>query len=246
MVKERIQKLISASGTCSRRRAEKLLQQGRVKVNAQQARIGHCADPDYDDIRIDSQPLRIPKPPSVVLLNKPSGVICSCRDYRRRITVLDLLPAPERAGMHPVGRLDVDSRGLILLTNQGHITLRLTHPRYGHTKVYRVWVRGNPSKRSLKRWQDGVILDGRTTMPATVTIQRRDRRSNTSLLEVKLREGRKRQIRRIAQVLGHPVQDLQRIAIAHLNLNGLAEGRWRRLHTSEWSLLLTTTGLARD
>ena len=240
MVRERIQKLISASGICSRRRAEKLIRQGRVSINAQQAQLGHRADRDCDDIRIDGQLLRVPEPPRVVLLNKPAGVICSCRDPYGRITVLDLLPPSKRAGVHPVGRLDVNSRGALLLTNCGNFTLRVTHPRYKQTKVYKVWVRGELSEQALNRWRDGVTLDGRITMPAAVTIQHLDYQRGRSLLEVRLREGRNRQIRRIAEALGYPVQDLQRTAIGHINLSGLAEGRWRQLSVSEWHPLLTT------
>ena len=151
--KARLQKLIAAAGICSRRHAEALLQQGRVQVNGRTAQLGDRADPDTDDIRLDGEPLRPAAPPLVLLLNKPAGVVSSCHDPEGRPTVLDLLP-PELArgqGLHPVGRLDAASRGALLLSNDGALTLRLTHPRFAHRKRYRVWVQGEPSADKIGR-----------------------------------------------------------------------------------------------
>ena len=148
---ERLQKLMAAAGLCSRRQAETLLRQGLVQVNGALAQLGDRADPASDRISVRGQALAARPEPMVLLVNKPVGVLCSCRDPGGRPTVLDLLPAELRQGrgLHPVGRLDADSRGALLLSNQGDLTLRLSHPRYGHRKTYRVWVEGRPSAPAL-------------------------------------------------------------------------------------------------
>ena len=227
---------MAAAGLCSRRRGEDWLQAGRVTVDGRVASLGDKADPNSQLIEVDGVPLISVQEPRVFLLNKPVGVICSCRDPQGRATVLDCLPHQERSGLHPVGRLDADSRGALLLTDQGELTLRLTHPRYNHAKTYRVLVRGIPSSQALRRWRDGLLLDGRLTRPARVHCLRS--RGASSLLEVELKEGRNRQIRRVAELLGHPVIDLQRVAIDGIRLDDLAEGCWRRLDAREWSTIL--------
>jgi 23S rRNA pseudouridine2605 synthase/16S rRNA pseudouridine516 synthase len=227
---------MAAAGLCSRRRGEDWLQAGRVTVDGRVASLGDQADPNSQLIEVDGVPLISVQEPRVFLLNKPVGVICSCRDPQGRATVLDCLPHQERSGLHPVGRLDADSRGALLLTDQGELTLRLTHPRYNHAKTYRVLVRGIPSSQALRRWRDGLLLDGRLTRPARVHCLRS--RGASSLLEVELKEGRNRQIRRVAELLGHPVIDLQRVAIDGIRLDDLAEGCWRRLDAREWSTIL--------
>jgi 23S rRNA pseudouridine2605 synthase/16S rRNA pseudouridine516 synthase len=227
---------MAAAGLCSRRRGEDWLQAGRVTVDGRVASLGDQADPNSQLIEVDGVPLISVQEPRVFLLNKPVGVICSCRDPQGRATVLDCLPHQERSGLHPVGRLDADSRGALLLTDQGELTLRLTHPRYNHAKTYRVLVRGIPSSQALRRWRDGLLLDGRLTRPARVHCLRL--RGASSLLEVELKEGRNRQIRRVAELLGHPVIDLQRVAIDGIRLDDLAEGCWRRLDAREWSTIL--------
>ncbi len=227
---------MAAAGLCSRRRGEDWLQAGRVTVDGRVASLGDQADPNSQLIEVDGIPLISVQEPRVFLLNKPVGVICSCRDPQGRATVLDCLPHQERSGLHPVGRLDADSRGALLLTDQGELTLRLTHPRYNHAKTYRVLVRGIPSSQALRRWRDGLLLDGRLTRPARVHCLRS--RGASSLLEVELKEGRNRQIRRVAELLGHPVIDLQRVAIDGIRLDDLAEGCWRRLDAREWSTIL--------
>ena len=227
---------MAAAGLCSRRRGEDWLQAGRVTVDGRVASLGDQADPNSQLIEVDGVPLISVQEPRVFLLNKPVGVICSCRDPQGRATVLDCLPHQERSGLHPVGRLDADSRGALLLTDQGELTLRLTHPRYNHAKTYRVLVRGIPSSQALRRWREGLLLDGRLTRPARVSCLRS--RGASSLLEVELKEGRNRQIRRVAELLGHPVIDLQRVAIDGIRLDDLAEGCWRRLDAREWSTIL--------
>ena len=236
MTRQRLQKLIAAAGLCSRRTAEAWIEAGRVNVDGQVSTLGDQADPDSQVIQVDGRPLCPRREPTVLLINKPAGVISTCRDPRGRSTVLDLLPRQLRQGLHPVGRLDADSRGALLLTDQGELTLRLTHPRFDHAKTYRVWVEGTPLDTSLQRWRRGVSLDGTRTRSAEVHVVQR--RSDRTLLEVVLLEGRNRQIRRVADLLGHPVVDLQRVGIAGLRLGALPEGRWRQLSRGEWEPLL--------
>jgi pseudouridine synthase len=241
MAAERLQKFLAAAGLCSRRSAEHLLRQGRVQVNGLPARLGDRADPSCDAVTVDGQPLGAPPAGLTLLLNKPPGPLCTCHDPHGRPTVLDLLPPRLRAGsgLHPIGRLDGDSRGALLLSNDGDLTLRLTHPRFGHRKTYRVWVRGWPTADTLRLWRAGVPLDGRPCQP--VRVRRLDRSAAAplaggapaTLLELEMGEGRNRQIRRTGEALGHPVLDLQRWAIGSLTLGDLAEGEWRILSPAE-------------
>ncbi|WP_114992473.1 pseudouridine synthase [Synechococcus sp. UW179A] len=237
-MRQRLQKLMSAAGHCSRRQAEELLRQGRIHVNGTIAALGDQADPETDLICVDGTPLAMVNAERVLLLNKPAGVISSCHDPQGRETVLDLIPAELRKGLHPVGRLDADSRGALLLSNQGELTFKLTHPRYAHSKTYRVTVTGTPDHSKLERWRQGMQLDGSRTLPASVKLLHSKRGHST--LEVILREGRNRQIRRIASLLGHSVLDLQRIAIAGLALGSTEEGCWRELSRQEWRSLISS------
>ena len=165
-------------------------------MNGQVATVGDQADPACDQILVDGKPLPGNTKQTVLLINKPMGVISSCHDPQGRPAVLELIPTALRQGLHPVGRLDVDSRGALLLSNHGDLTLKLTHPRYEHQKTYRVTVAGTPSRESLQRWRDGIELDGSRTLPASVHLMSSQR--GNSRLEVTLREGRNRQIRRTA------------------------------------------------
>ena len=232
----RLQKIISESGLLSRRKADLLIKQGRVSLNGRQAIIGEKADPDSDNILVDGKDLPKKTNPKVYLLNKPPGFISSCKDNHGRRTILSLIPSFLRSGIHPIGRLDSDSRGAILLTNNGELTLRLTHPKYSHTKTYLVWVIGKPNQLILNRWRKGILLDEKMTLPANIEVMKK--MHNQTLLKVILKEGRNRQIRKVATLIGHPVQDLQRIAISNIKLNGLQEGKWRELNTNEWISLL--------
>jgi len=239
-MRQRLQKLMSAAGHCSRRQAEELLRQGRVEVNGRTAGLGDQADPEIDQVCVDGSPLAKNTMERVLLLNKPPGVISSCHDPQGRETVLDLIPPDLRQGLHPVGRLDADSRGALLLSNQGELTLKLTHPRYAHSKTYRVTLSGTPSRSRLQRWRQGVELDGSRTLPASVTLLHSQ--GDHSVLEVILREGRNRQIRRIASLLGYAVLDLQRVAIGGLTLGSIEQGCWRELSRQEWRRLISTQG----
>ena len=235
MSKLRLQKIIASAGICSRRKAENLLTQKRIEINGKTAKLGDKADPETDQIRLDNYPIVTTCNYKLILLNKPKGVITSCYDDQGRITVLDLLPKELRKGLYPIGRLDMESRGAILLTNHGELTMKLTHPSYSHSKTYQVLISGIPSTNTLKEWRDGVVLNGRSTRKASVELL--DSTKHKSLLRITLKEGRNRQIRKTADLFGHKVIDLKRIAIGGLQLNNLREGSWRELEEIEWNLL---------
>lgn len=233
---ERLQKILSQWGIASRRQAEQLILQGRVRLNGAIAELGQKANPERDHIEVDGQPVHPQDRPELVyiLLNKPLGVLSTCSDPDKRKTVLDLLPQElqHRQGIHPAGRLDIDSTGALLLTNDGDITFWLTHPSHEVTKTYSAWVEGVPSTATLARWQRGIMLDERMTLPAQVTL--REAEGDTrSRLEIVLREGRNRQVRRVAEKLGHPVLRLHRVAIGNIRLQGLPVGQYRFLSAPE-------------
>lgn len=223
----------------SRRYCEEIIAAGRVTLNGRVARLGDKADPTRDRIEVEGQPLvfasiAMDNPPQIyIALYKPRGVISSLEDELEagRTTVRDLVDIDDAQHIYPVGRLDKQSEGLILMTNDGDLAHRLTHPRYGHEKVYLVTVEGNISERALDQWRRGVMLDGRITAPAPIEVV--ERGSDISRLRIVLREGRKRQIRRIAAALGHPVRQLVRERIGPLNLGELKPGQWRHLTERE-------------
>jgi pseudouridine synthase len=227
---EKLQKLMAKGGLGSRRHCEKLIADGRVRVNGEVARLGRRADPQHDRIEVDGRILAIEEP-QYIMLHKPRGVISSTEDELRqgRPTVRELVSLPGH--LYPVGRLDRQSEGLMLLTNDGHLAHRLTHPRFGHEKVYHVEVEGKVPDEKLSRWRKGVMLDGKRTAPAEIVIIRLG--GHNSVLRVTLREGRKRQIRRIAADLGHPVVRLVRKRIGSVEIGDLAEGQWRHLTAQE-------------
>jgi pseudouridine synthase len=197
-----------------------------VSVNGKTVtRLGTKVDPGRDEIRVDGQPIQAASQMMYVMLNKPQGTLSSMEDDRGRRALGDLVQAPTR--MYPVGRLDVSSEGLVLLTNDGELANLLTHPRYQHEKEYRVLVNGYPSKKTLAAWQRGVILDGQQTAPARVDALRQEK--DATWLRVVMREGRKRQIRRVASLLGHPVRELRRVRLGPLRLGRLEVGQWRYL-----------------
>ncbi len=240
----KIQKIISQWGIASRRKAEEMIRHSRVKVNNELAHIGQKIDPQIDIIEIDNNPVLPKNNPEKVylLLHKPKGVVTTCDDPQGRQTVLDLLPQELRKGkgIHPVGRLDADSTGALLLTNDGELTFRLTHPRHSVPKTYRVVVKGFPPEEVLEEWRQGVLLDGRRTRPAKVRLLRK--LAATSELEIILKEGRKRQIRLVAKQMGYPVIKLHRTAIGQIKLNtskkeSLSPGKYRYLKDFEVSFL---------
>ncbi len=226
-MKERLQKILARAGYGSRRACEELIAQGRVTVNGKVARLGDKADPYKDEIRVDGERVRKLERPLYIALYKPRGVLSDVEKGRK--SVLDLVPVEGR--VYPVGRLDVTSEGLMLLTNDGDLAHRLTHPRYGHEKEYHVLVEGHPSEKTLEKWRRGVYLEGRRTRPATVEVMKPEK--DATWLRVVMREGRKRQIRRIAAMLGHPVRRLIRVRIGPLELGTMKPGQWRYLRPRE-------------
>lgn len=247
-MQERLQKVLSQWGLASRRQAEQIILQGRVRVNGAIAQVGQKADPTADTIEVDGQPLLIQSKPSktYLLLNKPAGVVSTCSDPQGRKTVLDLLPQNlQNQGLHPVGRLDTDSTGALLMTNDGALTHQLTHPRHNIPKTYHVRVQGCPSAEILQAWRQGVDLEGRKTRPADVRVIQQQETTST-LLEIVLREGRNRQIRRIAEQLGHPVISLHRISIGSVQLSRLERGRLRYLSSQEVITLIASSASPDD
>lgn len=219
-MEERVQKILSQWGIASRRQAETMIAAGRVRINGTVVQLGQKANPETDLIEVDGKAVAPANRPEAIylLLNKPAGYVSTCRDSRNRLTVLDLLPKKLSTGqgIHPVGRLDAESTGALLLTNDGAMTFHLTHPRHHVSKTYHVWVRGNPPESVLKVWRQGVELSGKKTLPAQVRVLKR--REDKTLLEIVLREGRNRQIRRVAELLSYPVIHLHRTAIGSIQL----------------------------
>lgn len=232
MPKERVQKILAAAGYGSRRACEKYIQAGRVRVNGEVVALGAKADPARDKITLDDNPV-VAEKHVYVMLNKPRGVVSSLNPQGDRQTVRDLVPLAGR--LYPVGRLDADSQGLVLLTNDGEMTNRLTHPRYGHTKEYEVLVNGYPKEEQLKTWRRGVVLDGEWTSSAKVKIIRKG--ASGTWLSVIMKEGKKHQIRRTAQSIGLHVKRLVRTRMGPLHLGNLKLGEWRELRGSELEAL---------
>lgn len=233
-MQERIQKILARAGFGSRRSSEHLIEEGRVTVNGKPAILGDKADPEKDMIRVDGKQLKIQDSLQYIALNKPRGVISSLYSQDDRPTVRSLVSIPGR--LYPVGRLDVDSEGLILLTNDGDLANHLTHPRYEHEKEYRVLVATQPDQKQLAAWRHGVVLEGGyKTLPADVRIEAPAKKG--TWLRVILKEGKKRQIREVGSRIGLPVIRIIRTRIGDLYLGDLKPGHWRRLTTREIKLL---------
>ncbi|PLS68862.1 MAG: pseudouridine synthase [Cyanobacteria bacterium M5B4] len=222
---DRLQKILSRYGVSSRRSAEAMIVSGRVKVNGEVVTtLGTTADPDRDQIVVDGRPLVLAPQLTYLLLHKPTGVLCTRSDPQGRKTIYDLLP-PSYHHLFYVGRLDSDSSGALLLTNDGALTNRWTHPRHHIAKHYKVWVKGRIREPVLEQWRTGVMLDDRPTLPARVEIL--DYAADRTLLAIVLLEGRNRQIRRVAELLHHPVLRLHRTQIGSLSLRGIARGKFK-------------------
>jgi 23S rRNA pseudouridine2605 synthase len=236
MTEERVQKILARAGYGSRRSCEELILAGRVRINGQPAILGLKADPVSDSIQVDGQ--RIPNQPApvYVMLHKPQGVISDVETHGdTRQTVRDMIPLPGH--LFSVGRLDYESEGLILLTNDGELANQLTHPRYGHEKEYRVLVADRPDERQLEAWRHGVVMeDGYRTAPAVVR-EEGSGQGKGVWLKVILREGRKRQIREMGKLTGLYVNRIIRVRMGSLRLGNLKMGDWRHLTPEEVKLL---------
>ena len=232
MPPERIQKILAQAGHGSRRACEQYIQAGRVRVNGQVAQLGQKADASKDKITLDGKPVDANVDYVYIALHKPRNVLStvSPEPGDNRKTVLDLLDVTDR--VYPVGRLDFDSEGLILMTNDGDLANRLTHPRYGHEKEYKVLLARRPDDKQLRTWARGVVLeDGHKTAPAQVRFESTSGRG--AWIRVVMGEGRKRQIREIGFLLGLPVVRILRVRIGTLRLGNLKPRQWRYLTTQE-------------
>jgi 23S rRNA pseudouridine2605 synthase len=222
---ERLQKLLARAGIASRRVVEEMIEQGRVTVNGEVAELGRRADADADSIEVDGVLVGV-RPDTVwYLLNKPGGVLSTASDPQGRPTVVGLVPEEPR--VFPVGRLDADTEGLLLLTNDGEVTHRLTHPSYGVEKEYLAHVEGRPSRGALRALREGVDLEDGRTAPAKASLVSPD------VVRLVIHEGRNRQVRRMCEAVGHPVRRLVRTRIGPLSDDRLAPGEWRPLRQDE-------------
>ena len=237
---ERIQKILSARGICSRRKAEEYITQGLVKVNGEVATLGQKADPDTDEIQVDGSVIEDRKAMLYYLMNKPKGVVTSnvaLRSEDDDKTVRDLLPKNLQGKIYPIGRLDKETEGLLILTNDGVLTYRLTHPKFYHEKEYEVTVDHPITDGALSKLEKGITISGAKTKPAKV------KRLGTSRFSIALTEGKNRQIRRMCQKVGAPVKDLKRVRITTLKNTGLKPGEIRELTVREREALLQSVEL---
>jgi 23S rRNA pseudouridine2605 synthase len=229
-MEERLQKILARAGDGSRRACEEFISKGQVTVNGQIATLGMKADPEKDRIEINNKIVRAAEPLKYIAVYKPRGVISAASSPEGRQTVRDLVK--ESGRLYPVGRLDADSEGLILLTNDGELTNRLTHPRYGHQKEYKVLVAVHPEEKQLDTWRRGVVLeDGYRTAPAKVWME--SYKGKGAWLRVIMGEGRKRQIREITKRIGLPVVKIIRVRIGSLHVGSLKPGKSRPLSKKE-------------
>ncbi len=222
---ERLQKVLARIGIGSRRVCEEYIAAGRVTVNGERAVLGRRVDPELDTVAIDGVPVGVRPGLVHLLLNKPAGVVTTASDPQGRPTVVALVPDDPR--VFPVGRLDLDTEGLLLLTNDGDLTHRLTHPSFGVEKEYIAHVEGEPSRASLRRLREGIELDDGLTAPARAALV------GPGIIRLTIHEGRNRQVRRMCEAVGHPVTRLIRTRIGPLVDRRLKPGGWRELTTDE-------------
>jgi pseudouridine synthase len=233
-MQERLQKFLSSAGVASRRQAEKLMLEGRVTVNGKAAvELGIKIDPQNDHIKVDGKLVHSERL-SYVLLNKPKGTICTLDDPEGRPKVVDLVRGV-KARLFPVGRLDFDTTGALLLTNDGELANLLMHPAHKFPKVYVAKVKGIPTKENIEKLQTGIYIDGKRTAPAEARIL--NVKDKNAVIELVLREGRNKQVKRMCQAIGHPVIRLNRPVYGFLGVEGLAPGEWRHLEPEEVEMM---------
>ena len=238
-MQERLQKILARAGVASRRHAEELIRDGKVRVNGRVVtELGTKADPERDELRVSGRLISADQPRTYLLLHKPVGYVTTTHDPEGRPTVLDLIHGLKER-LYPVGRLDWDTSGLLLLTNDGELTHRLTHPSSEVPRTYQAKVEGIPTPAVLQKLRRGVLLEGRPTLPAQVRVLRQG--PGWAWLEITLAEGRNRQVRRMCEQLGHPVLKLCRVALGPLELGELPPGRFRPLQAKELKQLLAIT-----
>jgi pseudouridine synthase len=229
----RLQKILAQAGIASRRAAEKLIAEGRVMVNGRTVtEMGTKVDPATSEIKVDGRRVKSAERRRYILLFKPRRVVSTRSDPQRRRTVVDLLRGV-REYVYPVGRLDYDTEGLLLLTNDGELAAKLTHPRHGVERTYEARVAGIPNEEALTELRNGIPLDGRRTLPADVVLLNKGRHDREGLVRITIREGRNRQVRRMFEAVGHPVRDLTRTRIGPITDRRLGPGDWRELTVRE-------------
>lgn len=228
---ERLQKIISHAGITSRRKAEQLILEGKVTVNGEVIKeLGVKCDPNKDDIRVNGEQIFIDDERIVILFNKPAKVITSMSDPHNRKKVVDFIKIDER--VYPIGRLDYDTEGLLLLTNDGDLANRLMHPKYGIQKIYEVIIKGSLKKDEISKLRNGILLRDGLTSPAKITMIAK-LSNNRSKINVTIHEGRNRQVRRMFEALNYEVEYLKRICYGFLTLEGVEIGRYRHLSKKE-------------
>ncbi|MBN1272167.1 MAG: rRNA pseudouridine synthase [Candidatus Aminicenantes bacterium] len=227
----RLNKYLSQAGVASRREADRMIERGEIKVNGRVIReLGCRIDPSRDKIVFQGREVACKKKNVYIMVNKPRGYIVTTKDPQNRPQVLNLLPSFERR-IYPVGRLDADSEGLLLLTDDGELAYRLTHPRFQISKIYLVKVKGHPGREKISLLEKGIFIDGKKTSPASLEpIAEKGKRS---LFQMTIREGRKREIRRMFASVGHEVIELKRVQVGSLKLGDLKKGHWRFLRPNE-------------
>jgi 23S rRNA pseudouridine2605 synthase len=232
-VAERVHKVLARAGVASRRRCEELIADGRVAVNGEIVSLGAQLDARHDIVTVDG--VFVPLAPDAVyyVLNKPAGVVTTAHDPQGRPTVVELVPPEPR--VVPVGRLDFDTEGLLILTNDGELTHRLTHPSFGVEKEYLAEVEGAPSRGALRQLREGIVLDDGPTAPAKVALVA------PNVVRLVIHEGRNRQVRRMCAAIGHPVQRLVRVRIGPIDVGTLSPGQWRALDRDEVRALAAAT-----
>ena len=228
---ERLQKIIASSGYCSRRKAEELISNGKVKVNGNVIReMGYKADYS-DSIEVEGNPINDKEDKVYYILNKPRGVVTTSSDEKGRKTVVDLIKTNKR--IYPVGRLDYDTTGLLILTNDGELTNFLTHPKNNIEKVYVAKVKGLITKEDIIRLCNGVIIDGKKTSKSKAKILKIDKKNNSSIVELIIHEGKNHQVKNMFKAIGYEVLKLKRESVSFLTLDGLKSGEYRQLSIKE-------------
>lgn len=228
-MKERLQKYMAKCGVASRRKSEEIISQERVSVNGIIVNQIVMIEEGLDIVKVDGQIIRPEEKKVYLLLNKPVGVITSVKDQFNRKTVTEILNIDER--VYPVGRLDYDTSGLLLLTNDGDITYKITHPSHEVEKVYLARIKGIPSMEEIESFKSGLEIEDYVTAPSDIEIL--NRYENSSLAQIKIHEGRNRQVRKMCNAIGHPVLELKRVKMGQIELGGLKPGEWRELTDAE-------------
>lgn len=228
-MKERLQKYMAKCGVDSRRKCEEIIALGRVSVNGEIVKEIITIDDEVDNVNVDGQTISLAEKLIYIILNKPVGVITSVKDQFDRKTVTEIVDINER--VYPVGRLDFDTSGLLLLTNDGDITFKMTHPSHEVEKVYLARIKGVPTVEEIEKFRNGLRIEDYTTAPSDIKVLREY--GNSSLAQITIHEGRNRQVRKMCSVINHPVIDLKRIKMGEIELGNLKSGEWRELTKSE-------------